>query len=176
MSINNIFRLGGVIIVGVGAIAFASEYPKSRDERIRQEMGSVLGEKGIVFSNSNLNSKAKIDTKPVQKGERKVNKYLWEAARYVLKFMPITSYDHANGVIITDWYTTNTEPNYSYKIEVTITDNVISADAIEVNVYEKKLKKGQWYNEPMSTTLSYKFEDQILRKAREIYLKTKEAN
>lgn len=174
MSLSNLCWLGGIVIVGASAISFASEYPKTRDERIRQEMGSILGQKSINFPIKN--SVTKYDSKPLQKGERKVNKYLWEAARFVLKFMPVSSYDHSNGVIITDWYTTNNEPNYSYKIEVTITDNVISPDAIEVNVYEKRFKNGRWYNEPMSSTLSYKFEDQILNKAREIYLKSKESN
>jgi hypothetical protein len=173
MSIGNIIKLGSIIIVGAGAIAFASEYPKSKQEKLREEIGSMAGEDGIVFRPFNSRNE---ETKSVVKGEKKVNKYLWEATRFVLKFMPISSFDANNGIIVTDWYSSKAEPNYSYKIEVTINDNIISPDAIEVNVYEKRLKGGQWYNEPMSSTLSYKFEDQIIRKARELYIKAKDKN
>jgi hypothetical protein len=172
MSIGNLVKLGSIVIVGVGALAFASEYPKSKQEKLREEIGSMAGEGGIVFKPFNAKNE---EIRP-SKGDKKVNKYLWEATRFVLKFMPISSFDANNGIIVTDWYSSKTEPNYSYKIEVTIKDNVISNDAIDVNVYEKRLKDGLWYNEPISSNLSYKFEDQIIKKARELYTKSKESN
>jgi len=167
-----IFRrilLINTILTLVSTAVFAYDYPKSREEQIYDEMGSLAGENGISFTPGHIR---KEETKSLDKNWKRINKYLWEAAGKVLSFMPILNMDASHGIIVTDWYSTTKEPSYSFKIQVNISLNVISAEALEVKVFERRLKNGQWYNEPVSTTLANKFEDQIIREARELYIKS----
>jgi hypothetical protein len=157
-------------IIVVASFAFASDYPKSRDERIQDEMGSLAGEGGISFSP--FHSK-KTETKS-SASNANVNKFLWHASRSVLKFMPSASIDISSGTIVTDWYSTSSKPNYGFKIEVIISGDTISPDSIGVNVYERNLKNGHWYNLPSNVTMARKFEDKIVRKARELYIENKD--
>ncbi len=168
MHFRKIFLISSILALAASA-AFASDYPRTREERVYDEMGSLAGEDGLTFRPGHMKRE---DTKAKGENWKKINKYLWEATEKVLSFMPIVNLDASNGIILTDWYSTTKEPAYSFKIQVTISQNVINAEAIEVRVYERRLKNGQWYNEPVSSTLAHKFEDQIIREARELYIQS----
>ena len=160
-----------MIIVGMSATAIASDYPISREEKIREEVGSVVGSDGVTFRPFHTKNE---ETKTTSNKHANINAYLWDATLDILKSMPIATQDSKKGLIITDWYTTEKEPNYSLKIQVSISDDVITPEALKVSVFERKMKKGEWYNEPVSEATSRKYEENILRKAREIYIeKTK---
>ncbi len=168
MQFNKLLKLSSFLLLTYSVNANSSDYPKTREERVAEEMGSIVGGEGVVFKPSHIK---KDETKSSIAG-KKINKFLWDSAREVLKALPTSVSDQNNGVIITDWYTTKDAPNYSFKIEVTVLDDVISPDSLEVRVYEKKYKNGVWLNEPMSTALSLNFADQIIRNAREEYIKS----
>ena len=169
MQFNRLLKLTAFLLLTYGACANGSDYPKTREERVADEMGSIAGSEGIVFKPSHIK---KDETKASVAANKKVNKFLWNSARDVLKAMPTAVSDQNNGVVITDWYTTKDAPNYSFKIEIAILDDVISPDSVEVRVYEKKYKNGVWINEPMSSALSMKFADQIIRNARKEYIES----
>lgn len=162
----------GLIVASIAVSSFASEYPQTREERIAEEMGSVVGGEGIVFRPSHTKNEA---TKSSVSSEKKVNKFLWEAAREVLKKMPTLTCDKDNGIIITDWYTPQDRTEYSYKLEVTITDDVISTASLNVVAHEKKLKNKQWVNENDSKALEYNVTENILKKARKLYVESIES-
>jgi hypothetical protein len=143
------------------------DYPKTKEEREMDEMGSVLGGEGITFRPS----KSKNESTRTQIGFA-VNKYLWQAALNVLSFSPLNSVDSNGGVIITDWYSPKDNPQFSFKIHVFIKANVISPDAIEVRVFERVLKNNNWQQTDSKSNLSYTLEDKILRKARELYIQS----
>jgi len=63
---------------------------------------------------------------------------LWRASLDVLDFMPLTSANYSGGVIITDWYTEQGNPNESIKITVRFLSNEIRSDAIDVDVFYRK--------------------------------------
>ena len=68
---------------------------------------------------------------------------MWRATLEIVDFMPLTSADYSGGIIITDWYSDNTEDNSSIKIMVRFLSNEVRADGIEVTVYKKNCKSFQ---------------------------------
>ena len=63
---------------------------------------------------------------------------LWRASLDVLDFMPLTSANYSGGVIITDWYSDQGNPDESIKITIKFLSNQIRSDAIDVDVFYKK--------------------------------------
>lgn len=141
-----------------------SDYPKSELEKEMDDTGSLLGGEGIIFRPS------KEKNTSTQSTSLNVNRYLYLATLDVLSFVALESVDSKYGVIITEWYVPQDNPNSKFKINVFIKDNVISADAIKVNAYEMTKQKNEWENNGKKTSLSNVLEDKILRKARNLYL------
>ena len=63
---------------------------------------------------------------------------LWRASLDIIEFMPLTSANYSGGIIITDWYANNTNPNETIKITIRFLSNEIRTDAIDINVFYKK--------------------------------------
>ena len=63
---------------------------------------------------------------------------LWRASLDIIEFMPLTSSNYSGGIIITDWYSNNTNPNETIKITIRFLSNEIRSDAIDINVFYKK--------------------------------------
>ena len=63
---------------------------------------------------------------------------LWRASLDIIDFMPLTSANYSGGIIITDWYSNNTNPNETIKITIRFLSNEIRSDAIDINVFYKK--------------------------------------
>ena len=63
---------------------------------------------------------------------------LWRASLDIIEFMPLTSANYSGGIIITDWYSNNTNPNETIKITIRFLSNDIRSDAIDINVFYKK--------------------------------------
>lgn len=145
-------------------VAKNADYPKTIDEKRADEIGSVLGGEGIIFSPTkikNESTKALIGS---------VNKYLWQSSIEILNFVPLASVDSNGGVIITEWYSPKHDPQSSFKINVLIKDTIIGPDAIEVKVFVKSLKNGHWIQSDQKSNLDSILEDKILRRARELYI------
>ena len=61
---------------------------------------------------------------------------LWKASLDVIDFMPLSSVNYSGGIIITDWYSDNKNPNESIKISIRFLTNEIRSDALECkNIY-----------------------------------------
>ena len=63
---------------------------------------------------------------------------LWRASLDIIEFMPLTSANYSGGIIITDWYSNNNDPNETIKITIRFLSNQIRSDAIDINVFFKK--------------------------------------
>lgn len=147
-----------------------SNYPKTKEERKNDEMGSILQGSGIIFTpgkNKNESTKQQLHS---------VNKYLWQASIEILNFAPLASVDSNSGVIITDWYSPKDNPKYSFKINVIIKEDVISPNAITVKIFKKLLKNNTWQEIDQESKLAIIIEDKILRKARELYINANRKN
>ena len=64
---------------------------------------------------------------------------LWRGAIDVMDFVPLTNASYSGGIIITEWFSaeSNSENNRELKITVQFMTNEIRADAIKVLVFEK---------------------------------------
>ena len=164
ISIKILFATLSLIVGLQKAYASEDQYPKTANERKADEMGSILGGDGLTFT------PGKIKSDSTKSGTHNVNKYLWKATIDVVNFAPLQSSDNAGGVVITDWYSPKNKPNYSFKINVFIHDNVISPDSIEVKVFERTLKNGGWVQADKTSDLAIALENKILRLARELYI------
>ena len=63
---------------------------------------------------------------------------LWRASLDVLDFMPLTSANYSGGIIITDWYTEQGNPDESIKITIRFLTNEVRSDSIDVDIFYKK--------------------------------------
>jgi len=63
---------------------------------------------------------------------------LWRASLDIIEFMPLTSANYSGGIIITDWYSNNNNPNETIKITIRFLSNEIRSDSIDINVFYKK--------------------------------------
>jgi len=63
---------------------------------------------------------------------------LWRASLDVVDFMPLSSVNYSGGIIITDWYSMEQNPNESIKISIRFLTNEIRSDALEVKIFNRK--------------------------------------
>ena len=66
---------------------------------------------------------------------------MWRASLEILDFLPLTTVDYSGGIIITDWYSDNSN-NDSIKISVRFLSNEIRADNLKIIVHKKVCDKG----------------------------------
>ena len=63
---------------------------------------------------------------------------LWRASLDVIDFMPLVSVNYSGCIIITDWYSENSNSNESIKISIRFTTNEIRSDALNIKVFNRK--------------------------------------
>jgi len=63
---------------------------------------------------------------------------LWRASLDVIDFMPLSSVNYSGGIIITDWYTDNKNPNESIKISIRFLTNEVRSDALDIKIFNRK--------------------------------------
>ena len=63
---------------------------------------------------------------------------LWRASLDTIDFMPLSSVNYSGGIIITDWYSTDSTTNESIKISIRFLSNEIRSDALNIKVFNKK--------------------------------------
>ena len=67
---------------------------------------------------------------------------LWRASLDVIDFMPLSSVNYSGGIIITDWYSENNNPNESIKISIRFLTNEIRSDSLQIKVFKKECFDG----------------------------------
>ena len=63
---------------------------------------------------------------------------LWRASLDTIDFMPLSSVNYSGGIIITDWYSDNSNANESIKISIRFLTNEIRSDALSIKVFNRK--------------------------------------
>lgn len=95
-----------------------------------------------------------------------VNGYLWRASLDSLASLPIATAEPAGGIIITDWFSDPQVPSERLKVQVTISDSDLRADALDVHVTRQVLQDGVWVMATVQEGTEKKIEDTILTRAR----------
>ena len=66
---------------------------------------------------------------------------LWRASLDTIDFMPLSSVNYSGGIIITDWYSDNSNQLESIKISIRFLTNEIRSDALDIKVFNRKCSK-----------------------------------
>ncbi len=97
-----------------------------------------------------------------------VNSYLWRASLDTLSFMPLTQTDSNGGVILSDWYVNPQNPGERMKLNVSILDQDLRADALRVAASRQVRSGNTWVDAPVKAATTQKLEQIILTKARDL--------
>ena len=63
---------------------------------------------------------------------------LWRASLDTIDFIPLASVNYSGGIIITDWYSSDSESNEVIKISIRFLTNEIRSDALDIKIFTKK--------------------------------------
>ena len=92
---------------------------------------------------------------------------MWRASLELLEFTPLSNVDYSGGIIITDWFSENSEQD-PLKITIRFLSTEIRADGLKVIIYKKICKKNDKNNCKTvqdNTTLGQEIKLAILKKA-----------
>ena len=92
---------------------------------------------------------------------------LWRASLDVIDFMPLSSVNYSGGIIITDWYSENKNPNESIKISIRFLTNEIRSDALDIKIFNRKCENNSFNCKftDSSEVLVAELKKEILKKA-----------
>ena len=68
---------------------------------------------------------------------------MWRASLDILDFLPLSTVDYSGGVIISDWYTDDSNENQALKITIRFLSNTIQTNSLKVTVHKKKCSINQ---------------------------------
>jgi hypothetical protein len=106
----------------------ARKFPANPEERVKQNLEQG---RGFKLNDSFGNQKRGVF-------EFASSNSLWRASLDVIDFMPLSSVNYSGGIIITDWYSENSNSNESVKISIRFMTNEIRSDALNIKVFNKK--------------------------------------
>ena len=133
-----LFKLTGLFLIfinlnscGIYRPVSAKDYPPEPEKRVKKNL-----EEGRGFTiMGQMNKKGGGDFEFATSNE------MWRASLDILDFMPLTSADYGGGLIITDWYSDQSNVNDSIKISIRFLSNEIRADALKINVFSKECER-----------------------------------
>ena len=97
---------------------------------------------------------------------------LWRATLEVLNFTPLSDVDYSGGLIITEWYSSENNPNESVKISVQFLSDEIRADGIDIKIFQKNCTNlNNCSTKKINSDLNEDIKLAILKKASELKLK-----
>ena len=127
--------------------------------------GGLFGKKGLSLGN--INKPEKTTTASIG---LPINPYLWKGSLETIDFMPLASADPFAGIIITDWYTSQSAPDERCKINIFIKGYEMKTDNLKVNSFCQSFSNGRWVDIKNNIDNDAKLENAILNKAKKIRL------
>ena len=107
----------------------AKDYPPEPEKRIQKNLQEGRGFQ--VFGGNKKGGDFNFAT----------SNEMWRASLDILDFMPLTSADYGGGLIITDWYSDQSNASDSVKISIRFLSTEIRADALKIQVFNKQCEK-----------------------------------
>ena len=97
---------------------------------------------------------------------------LWRATLEVLNFTPLSNVDYSGGLIITEWFTSENNPNESVKISVQFLTDEIRADGIDIKIFQKNCSSfNNCSTKKITSDLNEDIKLAILKRASELKIK-----
>ena len=91
---------------------------------------------------------------------------LWKASLDTIDFIPLASVNYSGGIIITDWYSADSNSNEVIKISIRFLTNEIRSDALDIKVFTKECDdKNKCFVSEKSNDLVVQLKKEILKKA-----------
>ncbi len=144
-------------------------HPQTAEEQREDDMKSIVtksDEPIVIYGGKNKSGGSE--------GSGVAGSYLWRAALESISFMPLASSDSHGGTIITDWYSSPSTPNERFKFNILILSSDLQISSIKVNAFRQVYAGGQWKSVEVSKELPRNIEDNILRKAISLRVKSTE--
>ena len=91
---------------------------------------------------------------------------MWRATLDILDFLPLSTVDYSGGVIISEWYTDDSNKNQALKITVRFLSNEVQTNSLKITVHRKKCSVNQTCNvELFKSRIQEELVASILREA-----------
>ena len=167
-NLRNLAILSSLIIFlySCGMGADARQFPPDAESRVKKNIEEGRGFR--LFEDENKGGSGNFDFAS--------SNSLWRASLDTIDFMPLASANYSGGIIITDWYSSDTNSQESIKISIRFLTNEIRSDALDIKIFKKYSDANQncsMYEEQGEINLEIK--KSILKKAA-LYEKEKRKN
>ena len=134
----------------------AKENPPDPRERVKRNL-----EQGKGFRLNNLAGSARGGN-----FEFASSNELWRASLDIIDFIPLASVNYSGGIIITDWYSSDSKSNEVIKISIRFLTNEIRSDALDIKIFTKKCDaQNKCLITEKSENLIIELKKQILKRA-----------
>ena len=117
-----------LFLYACGMGADARQFPPDAESRVKKNIEEGRGFR--IFDDSKKRNSGNFDFAS--------SNSLWRASLDTIDFMPLASANYSGGIIITDWYSSNTNSSEAIKISIRFLTNEIRSDALDIKVFYKK--------------------------------------
>ena len=129
-NLRNLGILSSLIIFlySCGMGADARQFPPDAESRVKKNIEEGRGFR--MFEDENKGGSGNFDFAS--------SNSLWRASLDTIDFMPLASANYSGGIIITDWYSSDSNSAEAIKISIRFLTNEIRSDALDIKVFYKK--------------------------------------
>ena len=129
-NLRNLAILSSLIIFlySCGMGADARQFPPDAESRVKKNIEEGRGFR--LFEDENKGGSGNFDFAS--------SNSLWRASLDTIDFMPLASANYSGGIIITDWYSSDSNSAEAIKISIRFLTNEIRSDALDIKVFYKK--------------------------------------
>ena len=122
-----------IFLYGCGMGADARQFPPDAESRVKKNIEEGRGFR--LFDEDKKKGSGDFDFAS--------SNSLWRASLDTIDFMPLASANYSGGIIITDWYSSNSSSSEAIKITIRFLTNEIRSDALDIKVFYKKCASNQ---------------------------------
>jgi len=156
-----------IFLYACGMGADARQFPPDAESRVKKNIEEGRGFR--LFDENKKGGSGNFDFAS--------SNSLWRASLDTIDFMPLASANYSGGIIITDWYSSDTASSEAIKITIRFLTNEIRSDALDIKVFYKKCASNQNCTIiEKSENIKKELSKKILSKAAVYEAETKEKN
>ena len=122
-----------IFLYACGMGADARQFPPDAESRVKKNIEEGRGFR--LFDENKKGGSGNFDFAS--------SNSLWRASLDTIDFMPLASANYSGGIIITDWYSSDTASSEAIKITIRFLTNEIRSDALDIKVFYKKCASNQ---------------------------------